>query len=104
MPEHFAFPVSLDAAGQPATVEQDSLDHIRDQVHVALLVRPEQGSPLRPGWGTPDPNFREQPLDLDELVDQVTELIPGAVLHAEQMPDLVNQALVSLNIYVSAGS
>jgi hypothetical protein len=100
---HWQFPVVLDSSGHPRTVVQDTLDHVRDQVNVALITRPEQGTPLRPGWGTPDPNFHELPLDLDELTDTVTDLIPAAQLHADQVPDLVAEGLLALNVYVSTG-
>jgi hypothetical protein len=104
---HFAYPISLDSSGHPVLVEQDSIDHVADQVQVALETRPEQGTPLRPGWGTPDLAFRQQPLDLEALADEVGELIPAARVLLDDDPGLLLSEVAAgverANVYVSTG-
>jgi phage baseplate assembly protein W len=104
---HWAFPVTLDASGHPAVVEQDSLDHLADQVAVALSTPVGQGTPLRPNWGTTGLEFRQQPLDLEQLADEVTELVPGAQTLMEDDPALLLEAVelgaAKVNVYVSTG-
>jgi hypothetical protein len=100
---HWSFPLTLDSTGHPRLTEQDSLDHIRDQVQAALLTRVGQGTPLRPQWGTVGLAFRQLPLDTDALVEQIVELVPGAAVHIDQLPDLIDEGLVRLNVYVSEG-
>jgi hypothetical protein len=104
---HWAFPVTLDVSGHPAVVEQDSVDHLADQVAVALSTRVGQGTPLRPSWGTTGLEFRQQPLDLEQLADELAELVPGAQALMEDDPALlleaVEQGAAKVNVYVSTG-
>jgi hypothetical protein len=99
---HFAFPMVLDANGHPQVTEQDEIDHIRDQIDAALSTRIGQRLE-RPSWGTPDLTFRQQPLDAEALSRLLVELVPGAELVIDQLPDLVQESLVRLNVYVSTG-
>lgn len=104
---HWAWPVTLDSSGHPALVEQDSVDHLADQIAVALSTRAGQGTPLRPSWGTAGLDFRQQPLDLADLADEVTELVPGAAVLMEDDPALLLEAVAQgaarVNVYVSSG-
>lgn len=106
MTDHFALPFSLDASGHPNVREQDSLEHVADQVEAALRTRPGDRDEL-PSWGTDGLEFREQPLDLTRVAEQVAELIPAADVLAEQDPDelvsLVEQGVAKVNFYVSGG-
>jgi hypothetical protein len=100
---HFAFPLTLDATGHPRVVEQDSVDHIADQVEAALLTRIGQGTPLRPSWGTPDLTFRQRPLDTESLRQLLLDLVPSAGLLIDQDPGRIDALVARLNIYVTTG-
>lgn len=66
---HIAFPLRQAADGTLAAVEQDSLDDVRQCVHV-LLRTPLGARPLAPDTGVEDPTF-SQGVDPDELATRL---------------------------------
>jgi hypothetical protein len=103
---HFDFPFRLDANGRPVVVEQDSPDHIAAQVAAALSTPADFGTPLRPTWGTAGLAFRQQPLDLQLVADELGELLPAIRVGLENDPaltlDAVAEGVARVNVYVAS--
>lgn len=99
---HIAFPVRFDGT-RLVEVEQGSLDHVADQVAIALRTHPPEGTPMRPSWGTPSLLFAEQPIDFEGLAELVMDLVPDAEMHIDELDSLIERGLVRANVYVSQG-
>lgn len=73
---HLAFPLRLTDSGSFAVVEQDTIDDVRQCVHV-LLRTPLGVRPLAPEIGVEDPTF-ETGIDGDVLAATLEEQEPRA--------------------------
>jgi phage baseplate assembly protein W len=80
---HLAFPLRLDG-GSFAVVEQDTVEDVRQCVHV-LLRTPLGIRPLAPEVGVDDPTFTEG-VDGDALAAQLEEQEPRAVVTVTTSP------------------
>lgn len=76
-PQHLAYPLRLLADGTFETVEQDTLDDVRQCVQV-LLNTPVGVRPLAPQVGIPDYTF--QGVDPDELQELLEDQEDRAVI------------------------
>lgn len=75
---HLAFPLRQAADGGLAVVEQDTIDDVRQCVHV-LLRTPIGARPLAPAVGVDDPTFSSG-VDGDELAARLEDQEPRATV------------------------
>lgn len=92
---HFDLPLRYHG-GQAITVDQDSLEDIRNCVEAA--VRTERGTrPWVPQFGIDDPTFENQPISMPVLAQQIKDSEPRATLDLRQFvadPDLLADRIV----------
>lgn len=93
---HFAFPFRV-ANGRVAVNEQDSPDDVAACVQAVLRTRPGERDAL-PNFGSPDLTFHQLPVDPDTLADLVEGWEPRARVLAEQDPDLLAEAALSVRL------
>jgi hypothetical protein len=91
------WPLELGALGQLATVEQDSDEDI-EQCLKALFLTRVGDRPDMPDVGVPDLTFTEEPMDLDEVTDVLTEREPRASVLVSEQPDALEQLVSDLRI------
>jgi hypothetical protein len=100
---HFNLPFQWDAAvggTNAAVVEQDSLEDISACVTAAMLTRIGQRT-SEPTFGITEPAFELQPLDVNQIVQEVAVNEPRALLLAETSPDVIDQLIARTQINVS---
>lgn len=96
---HFSVPFRF-AHGHASVVEQDSVDEIASCVFTVMACPKGFRSEL-PEFGIPDPVFKTQPLDLDELTAAIELWEPRAetlLSEAATADELVAQIDVLVNV------
>lgn len=100
---HLAFPLRMNPDGTLADVEQDTIDDVRQCVHV--LLRTEVGSrPLAPDVGIEDPTFTEglDPVQvatrLEEMEDRAQVTITIEAPHTGEQRAQVNVELADQGV------
>lgn len=91
------WPLALDAAGQLATVEQDSDEDITQCLKALVLTRVGDRPDL-PDMGVPDLTFTEEPIDLEDVLPVLEKHEPRASVLVSQRPDAVEQLVADLRI------
>ena len=96
--ERLAMPIRLDPrTGRLATVEQDSDADIGQCIRAVFDTRPGDRWDV-PDMGVIDDTFTEQPLDVDTLVDVVSEFEPRAQVLADSNPSAVDALIVDMTL------
>lgn len=96
---HFDFPFRF-VNSTAAVVEQDSLEDITNCVTaIAATVQGERIE--RPSFGIPDPTFDRQPLDLQGILQAVTDGEPRAHTLIDQAPDRIDQLIAHITLSVA---
>jgi hypothetical protein len=86
MTRHLDLPFHFNSDGHAATVEQGSIEDITNCVEATFRTVIGQRQEL-PDFGIPDLTFGVQPLNLQQIVDHLSEIEPRAILLMEQAPD-----------------
>ena len=94
-PRRLAWPLSLDATGSLATVEQDSDDDIKQCIRAILLTRVGDRADL-PELGVPDLMGGEQPLDLDGIEEIVRRHEPRVDVLLASEPDALDNLIADV--------
>lgn len=83
MTVHLAFPLRL-VGGRPVTVEQDSPEHLADQVMVAAST-PEGCRLEAPEFGVPAMVMQSGGVDMEELRAALARSVPDAAVLVERI-------------------
>lgn len=108
MPEidtpQFSMPFRIDeATGEPALVEQDTLDEVTDCVE-ALARTPLGFYEEEPDYGVDDQTFREGGVDIVELQGAISQWEERADTAIEEDPDAWDHFITHIKIYVRGTS
>jgi hypothetical protein len=91
MPRHLAFPFRLEN-GALATVEQDTVEEVTQNVHV-LALTPVGFFEHDPEIGVEDPLFIQLPVQVEDFEEAVARFEPRAVV---AIGDDVDDAMIAL--------
>jgi len=98
---HLAFPLRI-VNGRAVTVEQDTIDHLVDQVAVALSTPP--------GWREEAPEFGARPalmtaagIDLETVRGQLAESVPDAAAIVSRIDSVDDLRHDQLRVLISEG-
>jgi phage baseplate assembly protein W len=89
---HLAFPVRLFGTSF-LSYEQDTIDDIASCVELILLYEPGSREML-PEFGTQDPTFETQPIDLQQIAAAVERWEPRVHTLLSQAPDVLDAMVV----------
>ena len=89
---HFAWPFQRGNGGKINVVEQDTTEHIVGQ-QFAVICTPLGYRPSRPDFGWEWPEFQTLPLNLGDLREAISRLVPDADVDAQEWADQVTQAI-----------
>lgn len=81
--------------GELAVVDQDSVDDYANQV-MAVFVCPLGFRAELPEFGTAQPEFGRQPLDMTPLQTAADEWVPNAHIDAQTQIDVLNEVVANV--------
>jgi phage baseplate assembly protein W len=98
---HFALPFRYKKDGTPAVNEQGSLSDVTACVEAALRT-PIGARKELPDFGTADPTFRQEPLQAQDILGQISLHEPRAVLFWDERIDDLDALVTRVTLQTSS--
>jgi phage baseplate assembly protein W len=97
---HFDLPFRFIGSGNAVVVDQDTLEDVSNCVEAIMRTVIGQRQEL-PEFGIPDPTLQTQPIYRPDILTQVLEWEPRAVVVFDQHPDVFDSLIADVTVSVS---